>query len=92
MYSSTEGFYMDFFYVLGVPLTHEKTAEVVTFLGTEMATIVQTSKLPVDKLEALQSHVTYFLGRSKITLKELQQLVGCLNFAYRVVALGRAFL
>ena len=33
-----------------------------------------------------------FLKRKKVTLKELQSLIGCLNFACSIVVPGRAFL
>lgn len=80
---------------LGVPLAHEKTkgqTSRLTFLGIELDTNHQTSRLPGSKLKELRAWLAFFLGRSKVTLHEIQQLVGHLNSACRVVALGRAFL
>lgn len=50
--------------------------------------VQQMSRLPHDKL----TFISAFLKQKKATLLELQQLVGYLNFACKVVALGRAFL
>lgn len=80
---------------LGVPLAEEKTegpAQCLTFLGIEIDTITATSRLPQDKLVALRDRIRACMARKKLLLRELQQLVGHLNFACRVVAPGRAFL
>lgn len=42
---------------LGVPLAHKKTEvpmQVLTFLGLELDSIAQTSRLPAEKLAALR--------------------------------------
>ncbi|XP_054843457.1 uncharacterized protein LOC129335043 [Eublepharis macularius] len=80
---------------LGVPLAHEKTegpVTVLTFLGIELDTRQQASRLPMEKLRDLRARLASFQGKRKVSLLELQQLVGHLNFACRVVAPGRAFL
>lgn len=80
---------------LGVPLANEKTegpVQYLTFLGLEIDTVSQTSRLPMAKLVTLKSMIEEFMVKCKVTLREFQQLVGHLNFACKVVAPGRAFL
>ncbi|XP_070211711.1 uncharacterized protein [Littorina saxatilis] len=49
-------------------------------------------RLPEDKRSALQAVIASFIdGKNKSTLKELQSLIGSLNFACRAVIPGRAF-
>ena len=62
----------------------EGPCKVMTFLGIELDTIQQSSRVPEVKLVDLQ--------KNKVTLKELQEVVGHLNFACKVIAPGRAFL
>lgn len=50
------------------------------------------SPLPPDKLEKCRTLVYQFSRRKKVTLQELQSLIGVLNFACLVVVPGRAFL
>lgn len=80
---------------LGVPLTNEKTEgliQCITFWGVEIDAVTRTSRLPIAKLVALKSMLREFLGKRKVTLHELQQLVGYLSFTCKVVVPGRAFL
>lgn len=49
-------------------------------------------RLPQDKLEKLRTILSSFLHRKKVTLLELQSLIGLLKFACAVVSPGRAFL
>lgn len=79
---------------LGVPLAQDKTEGPTTrlcYLGIQLDSVAGTSSLPDDKLLALQALITMMRARAKCTLKELQSLVGHLNFACRVVTPGRAF-
>lgn len=54
--------------------------------------VQQTSRLPVDKLQVLRALIHTFQGCHKVTLHELQQLLGYLNITCKVIAPGRAFL
>jgi len=54
--------------------------------------IAMETMLPVDKLVKMRELLSYFLGRRKVTLKELQPLIGLLNFACSVMVPGRPFL
>lgn len=80
---------------LGVPLAQEKTVgpvQVITYLGLEIDTLSQQVRVPLVKIRALCSKIHAALGRSKISLVDLQSLVGSLNFVCKAVAPGRAFL
>jgi hypothetical protein len=48
-------------------------------------------RLPEDKLIKLREKLIYFKTQKKVTLRELQSLIGLLNFACTVVKPGRAF-
>jgi len=80
---------------LWVPIANEKTkgpSTVITFLGVEFDTINMELRLPSEKLQKLQLQLDHILHKDKITLLQLQSLLGSLNFACRVVRPGRAFL
>ena len=49
-------------------------------------------RLPEDKLIKLREKLIYFKTQKKVTLGELQSLIGLLNFACTVVKPWRAFL
>lgn len=78
----------------GVPLADEKTVqptEILTFLGVEFDTVEMVMRLPIDKIDKLKEKLVNCLGLKKITLRELQSLIGMLNFACQVIVPGRAF-
>ncbi|XP_070604766.1 mas-related G-protein coupled receptor member H-like [Erythrolamprus reginae] len=79
---------------LGVPLAPKKTegpATKITFLGIELDSEEQSSRLPLDKLVKIRDKLDQVLGCRKVTLRQLQELAGILNFACRVIVPGRAF-
>ena len=78
------------------PVSLEKTfwgTQLLTFLGLLIDTVNQRICIPVDKLEKAITLISYFLNKKnkKITLLQLQQLTGFLNFLCRCVVPGRAF-
>jgi hypothetical protein len=80
---------------LGIPIANEKTkgpSTVITFLGVEFDTINMELRLPSEKLQKLQLQLDHILYKDKITLLQLQSLLGSLNLACRVVRPGRVFL
>lgn len=80
---------------LGVPFAVAKTEGPInklTFLGVELDSVQQCSRLPMDKLLTLKKLFLQAKAAKKLTLKELQVLVGHLNLACQVIAPGRAFL
>lgn len=80
---------------IGVPIKSEKTqnaCQVITFLGLELDSTTMEARLPYDKLVKLRTQLAKFSKHRKITLKELQSLLGLLNFCCTVVPPGRPFL
>ena len=74
---------------------HRKTlgsSTILTFAGVELDTIRCESRLPEDKLLKCKHLITEFMRKKKATLRELQSLIGLLNFACSVVVPGRSFL
>ncbi|KAJ7314031.1 hypothetical protein JRQ81_005924 [Phrynocephalus forsythii] len=80
---------------LEVPLADEKMegpTTKLTYLDIELDTCRQAYRLPDDKLQDLTVRIQLMLNKKKVTLKELQVLVGHLNFACRVIAPSLVFL
>lgn len=50
------------------------------------------ARLPAEKIDKCLGLLSNFLRRKKVTLKEIQTLIGLLNFACLVVVPGQAFL
>ena len=66
-----------------IPLADDKTAgptTKLTYLGFEIDTQDMVIRIPQHKVDSLIQLVSDFLSRKKVTLKELQSLVGMLNF------------
>ena len=80
---------------LGVPMAPEKTVgpeNILTFAGIELDTLPMEARLPLDKTTKCKTLISILLRRKKVTLWEIQSLIGLLNFACSVVVPGRAFL
>ena len=80
---------------MNIPIKHSKTVNpytVITFLGIELDYVKMQSRLPLDKVEKIKKPLNESMGLQKVTLKQMQSLLGVLNFAYRVVIRGRPFL
>ena len=80
---------------MGVPLAPEKTqgpATVLPFLGIILDTVQLEARLPDDKLAKCKSMIAEFLTRQKVSLQQLQSLLGLLGYAACVVVSGRCFL
>lgn len=80
---------------LGVPIKAEKTERActkITFMGLELDSENMVARLPDDKLVRLRVLLNTYHHKRKIKLKELQSLLGLLNFCCRVVVPGRCFL
>jgi hypothetical protein len=78
----------------GVPLAEDKTVEpvqILTFLGIEFDTLKMELRLPSEKISEIKIMLELFMHVRKVTLRQLQSLIGLLNFACQVIALGRAF-
>ena len=80
---------------LGVPLADEKQegpTTKLTLLGIQIDTEEATLSLPPEKLLRLQQEVAKWVARKSCTRKELESLLGTLQFACRVIPAGRSFL
>ena len=84
--------YLDSFMSLArfvrIPVKHSKTvssATCVTVHSIEVDTELMEARLPRDKLDDAINRVTRFARRKKVTLRELQSLIGTLNFTCKVI-------
>ena len=80
---------------LGVPIAQEKTVgpdTTLQFAGITLDSVIQEARLQVDKLQKCRMLLRTFYKRRKVTLRELQSLLGLLNFTCSVIVPGRAFL
>ncbi|XP_043910247.1 uncharacterized protein LOC122787541 [Protopterus annectens] len=80
---------------LGVPLARDKTegpTNRLAFLGIEIDSFNGQCRLPIDKVQKLRLLLSQVLTQNKITLKQLQELVGLMNFACKVIPVGRSFM
>ena len=81
---------------VGVPIANEKVegpSTCLKFLGLEIDTVAMLVKIPNEKLVALRELInrTLDLDGGKMRLRDLQSLIGKLNFACRAIVPGRAF-
>ena len=79
---------------IGVPLAPEKTecpAHLLSFAGIELDCTKFEAMLPYNKITKCLSTIQSALSRWKITLRDLQSLIGLLHFACSVVVPGRVF-
>ena len=79
---------------LGIPIADEKSVgsvTVLTFLGLEIDTEDMAIRIPQEKLESLKADLMFYSKQKRITLKNLQSLVGSLNFFGKAIRSARAF-
>lgn len=80
---------------LNIPIAPTKTqgpSTTLEFMGITLDSVRMEARLPPDKLERILTTLSEFQGKKSCTLKELQSLIGTLNFACRVIPPGRPFL
>ena len=80
---------------LGVPIASEKTEGPKTsiiYLGLEIDSVEMVVRMPMQKVQEIISKIRFVKDQKKVTLKCMQQLIGVLNFATRVIVPGRPFL
>jgi hypothetical protein len=80
---------------IGVPIKHSKTVQPTTVIeahGVLIDSQRQEVRLPPDKLQTCKSLLTTLAQKSRCTLRELQSLIGTLQFACKAIRPGRAFL
>ncbi len=84
-------------FVFNIPTSPEKRVEPCTqlrYLGFTIDTIKQDVRVPQDKLLEVQKKVKHALRHenNKITLRDLQSLIGSLQWVCHAVAPCRAFI
>ncbi|XP_061187278.1 uncharacterized protein LOC133195456 isoform X1 [Saccostrea echinata] len=80
---------------IGIPLAAEKTVlptQIIEFVGIEIDVRLRETRLPRDKILKCTYLLQNFLQKDRCTVKEMQSLIGVLNFACSVILPGRAFL
>ena len=80
---------------IGIPIKMEKTVlpcTCLTIYGIEVDSVEMECRLPVEKIDKIKNKLKEVKDRRKVTLKQLQSLIGLLNYACLVVVPGRAFL
>jgi len=65
--------------------------EILIFLGIEFDTFTMQLRLPKEKLAEIKQRIAVPLGCKKVNLRDIQSIIGLLNFACQVVVPGRAF-
>jgi hypothetical protein len=79
---------------LGLRIKESKsiTGTIADFGGIELDTLAMEARLPPAKLQKATELVEHALKKGKLSLPELQCLIGFLSFCCKVVPLGRSFL
>ena len=79
---------------LGVPVASEKIEGPTTklcFLGFELDSEEMVIRIPMQKIEEIRAKIKDIMKKKKCTLKQMQSLIGSLNFACRAIIPGRPF-
>lgn len=79
----------------GVPIADEKTegpCTILVFLGLVLDSILMQVRIPLEKIKQVVAQIHAVLDhKSSVALKELQSLIGSLNFMCRAIVPGRPF-
>ena len=79
---------------LGVPIQEEKTVHPTTcivFMGITLDSELMEARLPHEKIIKIKEKINEMINCKKTTLRQLQSLIGLLNFACCVVPPRRVF-
>jgi len=80
---------------INIPMNHSKTVLPTTCAelhGIEVDTINMVARLPKDKVDRALTLVSQLHARDTVKLRDLQSLIGLLNFTCKVIVPGRTFL
>ena len=80
---------------LGVPIAHEKTegpVQVLEYLGLEIDSVRKQVRVPRDKLDKTIKALDMAIRSRKMTLLQIQSLIGSLSFLCKAIHPGRTFL
>ena len=78
-----------------IPLAPEKTEgplQILSFAGIELDTKLMEARLPLEKINKYLCRVQEIKNKKKVTLRELQSIIGSLNHCCYIIPAGRAFL
>lgn len=81
--------------ISGIPVAPHKTVRpchCMIFMGSEWDTQTMEIRLPLDKLRRYSNHIQQILAAGKSTLKDIQSIIGQLQYSTSVVNTGKAFL
>ncbi|MES9881803.1 MAG: reverse transcriptase domain-containing protein [Sedimenticola sp.] len=87
--------FMSFCHEVGIPMALDKTFPpdtTMTFVGITLDSRLMEARLPQDKIDKSLSLLQSFMSRSSCKRRELESLIGYLNFTCSVVLPGRACL
>ena len=79
---------------INFPISLDKTfwgSTRIVFLGLLIDTVTQRVCIPLDKLQTAKNLINTAIIKRKLTLEQLQQITGFLNFLGKAVVPGRAF-
>lgn len=80
---------------VGIPMAKDKTTEpstIMSFAGIELDSMRQEARLPEEKVEKCFKLLDQYHRCKKVSLKDLQSIIGYLNFCCYIIPVGRAFL
>ncbi|XP_063312611.1 uncharacterized protein LOC134612189 [Pelobates fuscus] len=80
---------------LGVPISPTKREgpdTVINFLGVVLDSVHMQASLPREKIDGILAAIDFYLTEQSCSKKELQSLLGSLNFAMKMIPQGRAFI
>lgn len=78
----------------GIPVSQEKTewpAQIQTFLGLLINTILQIVCIPIEKRQRAIDMINFILNSKKVKVIQMQQITGLLNFLCKAIVPGRTF-
>lgn len=87
--------FLEFCTLAGIPISIEKTfkpSKVMDFVGITLDSTAMEARLPLEKVHKCYSLIQDFLERKSCKKREMESLIGYLNFTCSVVLPGRAFL
>lgn len=79
---------------INLPIAHEKTervTKIIIFLGMLINAFKRVVGIPQDKIVKALNQLDYIIGAKKVTVLQMQQITGLLNFFNRAIIPGRAF-
>ena len=87
--------FLEFCAYAGIPIATEKTfkpSKVMDFVGITLDSDCMKARLPLDKVHKCHSLIQNFMDRNSYKKREMESLIGYLNFTCSVVLPSRAFL